>query len=52
MAEASTIKLGDISKRLSVPNKDIAAKLNEFGVPVKGASSTITAEQASLLLEY
>ncbi len=52
MAEISTIKLGEISKKLSVPNKDIIAKLNEFGVNIKGAASTITEDQAGLVLDF
>ena len=52
MAETSTMKLGEISKNLSVPNKDIIAKLNELVINVKGAASTITDVQAGLVLDF
>jgi len=52
MAEISTMKLGEISKKLSVPNKDIIAMLNEAGVTVKSSSSTITEEQAGMVLDF
>jgi len=52
MAETSTMKLGEISKKLSVPNKDIIAMLNEAGVAVKSSSSTITEEQAGMVLDF
>ena len=52
MAETSTMKLGEVSKKLSVPNKDIIAMLNEAGVAVKSATSLITDEQAGMVLDF
>ncbi len=52
MAETSTIKFGEICKKISITNKEITAKLEEFGVSVKGAASLISAENASFILDY
>ena len=52
MAETSTLKFGELSKKLSITNKEIIAKLEESGVPVKGATSLISAENASFILDF
>ncbi len=52
MAETSTIKFGEICKKISITNKEITAKLEEFGISVKGATSLISAENASFILDY
>ncbi len=52
MAETSTLKFGELSKKLSVTNKEIIAKLEEGGVLVKGATSLISAENASFILDF
>ena len=52
MAETSTIKFGEICKKISITNKEITAKLEEFGISVKGAASLISAENASFILDY
>ncbi len=52
MAEASTIKFGEISKKISVTNKEIIAKLEEYGISVKGTASLISAENASFILDF
>lgn len=51
MADASTIKLGEISKSLKITNKDIIAKLSEYGIELKSASSTVTEEQVSFIFD-
>ncbi len=48
---AETLKLGEISKKLKITNKDIIAKLAEYGVEVKSAASVINEEIASLILD-
>ncbi len=52
MAEASTIKFGEICKKISITNKEITSKLEEFGISVKGTASLISAENASFILDY
>ena len=46
-----TIKLGEISKKIKITNKEIIAKLAEFGIECKSAASVITEEQASLIFD-
>lgn len=48
---ADTIKLGEFSKKIKIPNKELIAKLAEFGIECKSAASVITEEQASLILD-
>lgn len=38
---ADKIKLGEISKNLKITNKDIIAKLAEFGVELKSSASVV-----------
>lgn len=51
MADASTMKLGEISKSLKITNKDIIAKIAEYGIELKSSSSLITEEQAGFILD-
>jgi translation initiation factor IF-2 len=51
MADTSTIKLGEISKRFKITNKDMIAKLAEYGIELKSASSVLTEEQVSLIFD-
>lgn len=51
MADASTIKLGEISKSLKITNKDIIAKLAEYGIELKSASSIVSEEQISFIFD-
>ncbi len=48
---AETIKLGEISKNLKITNKDIIAKLAEYGVEVKSASSVVNEATLGLILD-
>ena len=48
---AETIKLGEISKRLKITNKDIIAKLAEYGVELKSAASVVNEETIGLILD-
>lgn len=48
---AETLKLGEISKSLKITNKDIIARLSEYGVELKSASSVINDETAGLILD-
>lgn len=51
MADTSTTKLGEITKKFKAVNKDVIAKLSEHGEQVKSATSRITDEQASLVVD-
>ncbi len=51
MAEASTLKLGEISKKIKITNKDIIEKLGGYGVTLKSSASLITEEQAGLIID-
>ena len=48
---AETIKLGEISKNLKITNKDIIAKLSEYGVELKSAASVVNEETLGLILD-
>ena len=48
---AETIKLGEISKQLKISNKDLIAKLGEYGIVCKSAASTLTEEQVSFVFD-
>ena len=48
---ADTIKLGEISKQLKITNKDLIAKLADYGIECKSAASTLTEETASLIFD-
>lgn len=51
MAETSTTKLGEVTKKFKAVNKDVIAKLGEYGVHVKAATSNITDEEASMVVD-
>lgn len=51
MADTSTTKLGEITKKFKAVNKDVIAKLEEYGEHVKGATSNVSDEQASLVVD-
>ena len=51
MIMADTIKLGEISKKIKISNKELITKLAEFGIECKSAASVITEEQANLILD-
>lgn len=46
---ADKIKLGEISKNLKITNKDIIAKLAEFGVELKSSASVVDEETIGLI---
>ena len=48
---AETLKLGEISKSLKITNKDIIARLSEYGVELKSSASVINDEIAGLILD-
>ncbi len=48
---AETLKLGEISKSIKITNKDIIARLAEFGVELKSSSSVINEDVAGLILD-
>ncbi|MCD8180300.1 MAG: translation initiation factor IF-2 [Firmicutes bacterium] len=48
---AETIKLGEISKNLKITNKDIIAKLAEYGIELKSASSAVNEDTLGLILD-
>lgn len=48
---AETIKLGEISKKLKITNKDIIEKLAQYGVELKSASSLVDEETIGLIFD-
>lgn len=46
-----TIKLGEISKQLKITNKDLIAKLKEYGIECKSAATALSEEQVSLVFD-
>lgn len=48
---AETIKLGEISKNLKITNKDIIAKLSEYGIELKSSASVVDEETIGLILD-
>ena len=48
---AHKIKLGEISKNLKITNKDIIAKLAEFGVELKSSASVVDEETIGLIFD-
>lgn len=48
---AETLKLGEISKSLKITNKDIIAKLAQYGIEVKNSSSIIGEDIAGFILD-
>ena len=51
MNMAETLKLGEVSKRLKITNKDVIEKLAQYGVEVKSATSLITEDTAGLIID-
>ena len=45
------IKLGEISKSIKVANKDIIAKMADYGVTLKNSASVLTEADASLIFD-
>ena len=45
------IKLGEISKSIKVANKDIIAKMAEYGVTLKSSASALTEAEAGLIFD-
>ena len=45
------IKLGEISKSIKITNKDIIAKMAEYGVTLKSSATVLTDEQVSMILD-
>lgn len=48
---AETLKLGEVSKNLKITNKDIIAKLAEYGIELKSSASVISEDTAGLILD-
>ncbi len=48
---AETLKLGEIAKNLKITNKDIIAKLAQYGVELKSAASVVDEKTAGLILD-
>lgn len=48
---AETLKLGEVSKNLKITNKDIIAKLKEYGIELKSSASVIDEDIAGLILD-
>lgn len=48
---AETIKLGEVSKNLKITNKDIIAKLAEYGVELKSSASIVDEATIGLILD-
>ena len=42
MADTSTMKLGEVTKKFKAVNKEVIAKLADFGVHIKSSASVIT----------
>ncbi len=51
MADTSTTKLGEVTKRFKAVNKDVIARLAEYGETVKSSTSVITDEQAAMVVD-
>ncbi len=51
MADTSTTKLGEVTKRFKAVNKDVIARLAEYGETVKSSASVITDEQAAMVVD-
>ena len=51
MADSSTIKLGEVTKKFKAVNKEVIAKLAECGETVKSSASSISEEQAALVVD-
>ena len=51
MAETSTTKLGDITKKFKAVTKDVITQMADYGEHVKSASSSITDDQAAIVVD-
>jgi hypothetical protein len=51
MAETSATKLGEVTKKFKAVNKEVIAKLAEYGETVKASTSVITDEQAAMVVD-
>ncbi len=51
MAESSTTKLGEITKKFKAVNKDVITQLEEYGEHIKSANSSITEDQAAMVVD-
>ena len=51
MADTSAIKLGEVTKKFKAVNKDVIARLAEYGQVVKSSASVITEEQATMVVD-
>ena len=51
MADTSAIKLGEVTKKFKAVNKDVIARLAEYGQVVKSSTSVITEEQATMVVD-
>ena len=50
MADTAT-KLGEVTKKFKAVNKDVIARLAEYGEVVKSSTSVITDEQAAMVVD-
>ena len=51
MADTSAIKLGEVTKKFKAVNKEVIARLAEYGQVVKSSTSVITEEQATMVVD-
>lgn len=51
MADTSAIKLGEVTKKFKAVNKEVIARLAEYGQLVKASTSVITEEQATMVVD-
>ena len=51
MAETSATKLGEVTKKFKAVNKEVIARLAEYGETVKAATSVITDQQAAMVVD-
>ena len=51
MADTSAIKLGEVTKKFKAVNKEVIARLAEYGQVVKASTSVITEEQATMVVD-
>lgn len=51
MADTSATKLGEVTKKFKAVNKDVIARLAEYGETVKSSLSVITDAQAALVVD-
>ena len=50
MADKAT-KLGEVTKKFKAVNKDVIARLAEYGEVIKSSTSVITDEQAAMVVD-